>query len=53
MMAQLLPSIGSIESLTPYNCSSVHYAALFQEEHAAMMASARILLYWSGFTPKK
>jgi hypothetical protein len=47
MMTQLLPSITSIESLTPlyYNYNT----ALFLEEHSDMLASVRILTSWSGF----
>jgi hypothetical protein len=50
MMAQLLPSITSIESLTPYYCYD-HNMALFQEKHSHMLASTRILLCWSVLIP--
>jgi hypothetical protein len=41
VMAQLLPSITSIESLRSYDYD--HNAALFQEELSDMLTSARIL----------
>jgi hypothetical protein len=48
MMTQLLPSITSIESLTP----TCHNYALFLKEHSDMLASAKILIIRSAFIPK-
>jgi hypothetical protein len=48
MMTQLLPSITSIESLKPIYLNHDYNAALFQE-HSNMLASAKILIIWSGF----